>query len=165
MNLDLPKKGGCRNNRDDRRQEGRHERRRRARRRALQALYQWRITDQQAEDILHQFRHAQDLSQIDEPFFETLLRGVIAGHEDLDRRLQPFLDRPVEQVDVMEQTILRLGAWELLQRPEVPFRVVLNECIELAHRFGAEQGHAFVNGVLDKAAKAWRPAEADESLD
>lgn len=164
MKPDLPQKGGCGNHHDDRRQQGKHERRRRARRRALQALYQWRITDQQAEEILQQFRLAQDLSQIDEPFFEALLRGVTGGHKDIDRRLQPFLDRPIEQVDVMEQTILRLGAWELLKCPEVPFRVVLNECIDLAHRFGAEQGHAFVNGVLDKAAKAWRPEEVDKAL-
>jgi N utilization substance protein B len=165
MKPDLPQKGGYRNQHDDRHQQGKREPRKRARRRALQALYQWRITDQRAEEILQQFRHAQDLSQIDEPYFESLLRGVIAGHKDIDRRLQPFLDRPIKQVDVMEQTILRLGAWELLQCPEVPYRVVLNEYIDLAHRFGAEQGHAFVNGVLDKAAKAWRPEEVDDSFD
>ena len=138
----------------------RHERRQRARRRALQALYQWHITRQQAGEILRQFRQAQDLSQIDEEFFENLLRGVISEQQDLDGRLQPFLDRPMAQVDIMEQAVLRLGAWELLHCPEVPFRVVLNEAIDLAHRFGAEQGHAFVNGVLDKAARVWRPNEA-----
>ncbi len=145
---------------DDQRQPGRHERRQRARRRALQALYQWQITRQQAGEILQQFREAQDLSQIDEEFFESLLCGVIDEQQDLDRSLQPFLDRPMEQVDIMEQAVLRLGAWELLHCPEVPFRVVLNESIDLAHRFGAEQGHAFVNGVLDKAARAWRLNEA-----
>ncbi len=138
----------------------RHERRQRARRRALQALYQWQITRQQAGEILRQFRQAQDLSQIDEEFFENLLRGVIGEQQDLDGSLQPFLDRPMVQVDIMEQAVLRIGAWELLHCPEVPFRVVLNEAIDLAHRFGAEQGHAFVNGVLDKAARVWRPKEA-----
>lgn len=137
----------------------RHERRQRARRRALQALYQWHITRQQAGEILRQFRQAQDLSQIDEAFFEQLLRGVIGAQAELDCGLQPFLDRPMAQVDIMEQAVLRLGAWELLHCPEVPLRVVLNEAIDLAHRFGAEQGHAFINGVLDKAARVWRPGE------
>jgi transcription antitermination protein NusB len=139
--------------------KGRHERRQRARRRALQALYQWQITRQDADEILRQFRLAQDLSMVDEEFFENLLQGVIGNQADLDAQLQPFLDRPMVQVDIMEQAVLRLGAWELLHRPDIPFRVVLDECIDLAHRFGAEQGHAFINGVLDQAARSWRPAE------
>jgi len=139
--------------------DGRHQRRQRARRRALQALYQWQITRQDAGEILRQFRQAQDLSVVDEGFFEQLLRGVIEGQAEIDRGLQPFLDRPMTQVDLMEQVVLRLGAWELLHCPEVPFRVVLDQAIDLAHRFGSEQGHAFINGVLDKAAKSWRPAE------
>lgn len=139
--------------------KGSHEKRQRARRRALQALYQWQITRQEADEILRQFRLAQDMSMVDEEFFEQLLQGVIGNQADLDARLQPFLDRPMLQVDIMEQAVLRLGAWELLNRPDIPFRVVLDECIDLAHRFGAEQGHAFINGVLDKAAKSWRPAE------
>jgi len=136
---------------------GAYEERKRARRRALQALYQWQITKQAADEILRQFHATQDFSMVDEGFFEQLVRGVIAEQESLDASLQPFLDRPMVQVDVMEQAVLRLGAWELLHYPEVPFRVILDEAIDLAHRFGAEQGHAFVNGVLDKAAKSWRP--------
>ena len=139
--------------------DGRHERRQRSRRRALQALYQWQITRQDASEILRQFRAAQDLSLIDEEFFEQLLRGVIDGQQEIDLGLQPFLDRPMVQVDLVEQGVLRLGAWQLLHCPDVPFRVVLDESIDLAHRFGSEQGHAFINGVLDKAAKSWRPAE------
>ena len=138
---------------------GGHARRQKARRRALQALYQWQITRQDVDEILRQFRLAQDLSMVDEEFFEQLLQGVIGNQSDLDARLQPFLDRPMMHVDIMEQAVLRLGAWELLNCPEVPFRVVLDECIDLAHRFGAEQGHAFINGVLDKAARSWRPVE------
>lgn len=137
----------------------RHDRRQRARRRALQALYQWQITRQDGSEILRQFRVAQDLSQVDEAFFEQLLLGVIRDREELDLALQPFLDRPMVQVDLMEQVVLRLGAWQLLHCPDVPFRVVLDESIDLAHRFGSEQGHAFINGVLDKAAKSWRSAE------
>ena len=143
-----------------RRQSGPHEDRQRARRRALQALYQWQINRQDAEEIVRQFRDTQDFSLVDEEFFEELVCGVIAEQESLDGSLQPCLDRPMVQVDIMEQAVLRLGAWELLHYPEVPFRVILDESIDLAHRFGAEQGHAFVNGVLDKAAKSWRPGAA-----
>lgn len=164
MSLKAPE-GGRNKGRDDSREAGRHERRRRARRRALQALYQWQITRQDADEILRQFRQAQDLSQVDESLFENLVKGVTGSQEELDRSLKPFLDRPIEQVDIMEQAVLRLGAWELLHCPEMPYRVVLNECIDLAHRFGAEQGHAFVNGVLDKAARVWRPHEMSNPLD
>ncbi len=143
----------------DRRRDKRHEGRQRSRRRALQALYQWRMTQQPASVILRQFHQAQDLSQVDEEYFERLVNGVVSDHAELDDKLGPYLDRPMAQVDIMEQAILRLGAWELLFCPEVPYKVVLNEAIDLAKRFGAEQGHAFVNGVLDKAAKGWRPHE------
>jgi len=158
--------GGDRSkSRNESRSKGWQESRRRARRRALQALYQWQMNRQEAEEIVLQFRLVQDLSIVDEAFFESLVRGVIAEHDDIDRSLQPFLDRPLEQVDIMEQVILRLGAWELRHCPEVPFRVVLDESIDLAHRFGAEQGHAFINGVLDKAARVWRPVELEKSLE
>lgn len=139
---------------------GRHQRRQRARRRALQALYQWQITHQDAGEILQQFRAAQDLSEVDADYFTTLTEGVIGEQAVLDRKLAPFLDRPIDQLDIIELAVLRLGAWELLHAPDVPFRVVLDEAIDLAHRFGAEQGHAFINAVLDKAARNWRPDEA-----
>jgi N utilization substance protein B len=103
------------------------------------------------------------MSTVDEEFFENLLRGVIDEHQDLDARLQNYLDRPMQQVDPIEQVVLRIGAWQLLHRPDIPYRVVLDESVDLAHRFGAEQGHAFVNGVLDKAAREWRPDECKTS--
>jgi len=137
----------------------RFEPRSRARRRALQALYQWQMTGQDAREILKQFHAAQDMTGVDEAHFENLLLGVSSGREGLDRELQPFLDRPIDQVDLMEQVVLRIGAFEMLNCPESPFRVVLDECVDLAHRFGSEQGHAYVNAVLDKAAKEWRPVE------
>jgi N utilization substance protein B len=133
--------------------------RKRARRRALQALYQWQLTGHAAGDILAQFRAAQDLSGVDEAHFERLLRGVVADQPALDEALQPFLDRPVAQLDLMERAILRLGAFELLQCLETPYRVVLDECVDLAHRFGSTDGHTYVNAVLDKAARQWRSAE------
>jgi len=137
----------------------RFELRKRSRRRALQAIYQWQITGQLAAEILEQFRLAQDLSEVDEEHFESLLRGVTADKKELDEELQLFLDRPMEQVDLMERVVLLIGAWELRNCPEMPFRVVLDESVDLARRFGSEQGHSFVNAVLDKAARAWRADE------
>ena len=136
--------------------------RRRARRRALQALYQWQITGHEAGEILAQFRAAQDMSGVDEAHFERLLRGVIAGRQGLDGALEPFLDRPVAQLDPMERAILLIGAYELLNCPETPWRVVLDECIDLAHRFGATDGHSFVNAVLDRAVRQWRRGEPEQ---
>ena len=134
--------------------------RRRARRRALQALYQWQITGQDADEILRQFRSVQDMSGVDDAYFETLLRGVIAGQAGLDSELEPFLDRPLGHVDLMERVVLRIGAFELLNCPELPVPVVLDECVDLALRFGSEQGHSYVNAVLDRAAHKWRGGEA-----
>jgi len=137
--------------------------RRRARRRALQALYQWQITGQAAEEILAQFRAVQDMTGVDQDYFERLLRGVVANRQDLDAELQPLLDRPMGEVDLMERVVLRLGAFELLHCPELPFRVVLDECVDLAHRFGSEQGHSYVNAVLDRAARHWRGDETERA--
>jgi N utilization substance protein B len=133
--------------------------RKRARRRALQAIYQWQITHQDADEILRQFREIQDLSQVDVVYFEQILRCVIKERERLDEALEPFLDRPMDQVDVMERVVLLIGAWELLDCPEMPYRVVLDESVDLARRFGSEQGHSYVNAVLDKAARKWRADE------
>jgi N utilization substance protein B len=141
----------------------RFERRKRSRRRALQAIYQWQITGQPAAEILVQFQNAQDLSEVDEEHFESLLRGVTADESDLNEALQSFLDRPMDEVDLMERVVLLIGAWELRNCPETPFRVVLDESVDLARRFGSEQGHSYVNAVLDKAAKAWRGVETGAS--
>lgn len=142
---------------------GRFESRRRARRRALQAIYQWQLTGQAADEILAQFRAAQDMTGVDDAYFETLLRGVISDHETLDVELKPFLDRPLNHVDLMERVVLRIGAFELLNCPELPVPVVLDECIDLAQRFGSEQGHSYVNAVLDRAARQWRAGAAGVS--
>lgn len=144
---------------------GPFEPRRRARRRAVQALYQWQITGQDADEIVRQFLSVQNMKGVDTAYFEQLLRGVISRCEELDRALQPFLDRSLEHVDLMERVVLRLGAHELLHCPELPYRVVLDECVDLAHRFGSEQGHTYVNAVLDKAAQDWRKAETGRSAE
>jgi N utilization substance protein B len=136
--------------------ESRFESRRRARRRALQALYQWHLTGMEVGKILGQFREEQDFSNVDTELFATLVRKVSNTQEDLDTKIEPFLDRPINQLDVIEHVILSIGAYELLYSIEVPHQVVIDEAVNLAKMFGAEQGHSFINGVLDKAAKQWR---------
>jgi N utilization substance protein B len=130
-----------------------------ARRLAIQALYQWQLARQEVADIEAQFLEEQAPPESDRSYFSELLRGVIAEVATLDARLAPLLDRPVAQVDPVELAILRVGAFELLMRSEVPYRVAINEAVELAKRFGAEQGHRFVNGVLDRLAREVRPHE------
>lgn len=133
--------------------------RRRARRRALQALYQWHLNDDSAAAIIEQFREEQNFDGVDADYFEHLVREVIAQGKTLDARLAPHIERAEAGLDPMERAILRIGALELLHHPEIPYRVVLDEAVELAHRFGAEQGHVFVNGVLDRLAREARPIE------
>jgi len=141
--------------------ENRFESRRRARRRALQALYQWHLTGQDVGEILAQFREVQDFSNVDTELFATLVRKVSAGQAGIDEKIEPFLDRPLKQLDVIEHVILSISTYELLNSIEVPHQVVIDEAVNLAKQFGAEQGHSFINGVLDKAAKQWRdPAES-----
>jgi len=140
--------------------ENRFEFRRRARRRALQALYQWRLTGQDAGEILAQFREEQDFSNVDTELFATLVRKVSRDQDDLDEKISPFLDRPLAQLDVIEHVILSIGTYELIYSIEVPHQVVIDEAINLAKMFGAEQGHSFINGVLDKAAKQLRDPAA-----
>jgi len=132
----------------------------RARRRAMQAIYAWQISGNSMDRVIEEFRHEQDMEIADLDYFEDLLRGVDAHRDELDSQLAPFLDREMSQVDPIERAVLRLAAYELRHRPDVPYRVVLNEAIEVAKRFGAEHGHTYVNGVLDKAAKEWRAAES-----
>ena len=131
----------------------------RARRRALQAVYAWQMSGSSARDVISQFAHEQAKEQADLEYFEDLVRGVEANVESLDDALKPFLDRDIEQVDAIERAALRIAAYELRMRPDVPYRVVINEAIESVKRFGAEHGHTYVNGVLDHAAADWRATE------
>lgn len=136
--------------------ENKFESRRRARRRALQALYQQRLTGQEAEEILIQFHEEQDFSNVDTPLFTMLVTKICVNQAELDEKIEPFLDRPVKHLDVIEHVILNIGSYELLNSLEVPHQVVIDEAVNLAKQFGAEGGHSFVNGVLDKAARQWR---------
>ncbi|MGD8907938.1 MAG: transcription antitermination factor NusB [Chromatiales bacterium] len=130
-----------------------------ARRHAVQAIYQWQMTGQDVVEIANQFLEEQDLAGFEVPYFQDLLQGVPKYLGELDELLKPALDRAIESVDPVERAVLRLGAFELRYKPEVPYRVVINEAVELAKVFGAEQGHKYVNGVLDQVAKQARPVE------
>ena len=131
----------------------------RARRAAVQALYQWQITRQPPREVTAQFREEGRLDNLDEDLFVELMDGVPANLADLDASLEPLLDRPLAQVDPVERAILRLCAHELAHADDVPWRVIVSQGVELAHTFGAEQSHRFVNGVLDRLARATRPVE------
>ncbi|MCB1919705.1 MAG: transcription antitermination factor NusB [Candidatus Competibacteraceae bacterium] len=130
-----------------------------ARRCAAQALYQWQMTGQEPAIIANEFLADQDLLKADPEYFRELVHETPKCVAEIDAALEPFLDRPLVQVDPVEQAILRIGGYELIQRPDIAYRIVINEAVELAKLFGAEQGHRFVNGVLDKLAHVARPAE------
>jgi len=131
----------------------------RSRRRALQAVYAWQISHTPVDTVLEQFSTEQDMEVADLAYFEALVRGVITGHKGLDQALSQYVDRPMELVDPIERAVLRLAAFELRDRIDVPYRVIINEAIEIAKRFGSDHGHTYVNGVLDQAAGQWRAAE------
>ena len=131
----------------------------RARRRALQALYAWQMSGSKMTSVIEQFRHEQDMEVADLEYFEDLLRGVEEHVQALDEALKPYIDREVEQIDPVERAALRLAAYELKYRPDVPYRVIINEAIEVTKRFGADHGHSYVNGVLDKLATQLRVTE------
>ena len=133
--------------------------RREARKLATQALYQCHMAKQSLNEIEAQFRVDNDFSDIDGAYFREILHGVPAKKDDIDAALKPCLDTPLEELDPVELAVLRLSTWEFLMRVDVPYRVVINEGVELAKIFGATDGHKFVNGVLDKLAPQVREAE------
>ena len=132
--------------------------RRRARRRALQAIYQWHFgTVDMAEIECHFHAEAKSTEHIDMAYFSQLVRGVSGTVAELDQLLLPCLDRPLTRLSVIEHSLLRLGAWELTQRPEQPWKVVIAEAVRLATQFGAPDGHKYINAVLDRLARQLRP--------
>ncbi len=133
-------------------------RRRKARQLILQALYQWLLTGSELTDISKQF-HEQNQGKIDWEFFDEVLPGVLKSVETLDKHLHPLLDRKLEALDPIEKALLYLGTYELANRIDVPYRVVINECVELAKMFGATESHKYINGVLDRLAPELRAAE------
>ncbi|MBS7326278.1 MAG: transcription antitermination factor NusB [Thiopseudomonas sp.] len=138
---------------------GKIAKRRVARTLLMQAVYQWQLAGQTLNAIDAQFRVDNDFEGVDGEYFSEGLRAIAGSVTELDELFSPYLDRAVSSLDPVELAILRLAAWEFSQRIDVPYRVVLNEGIELAKQFGATDGHKYVNGVLDKLALKLRSAE------
>lgn len=132
-----------------------------ARRAAVQALYQWQLTHQAPQDIEIHYSLDHELEGIDVAYFHELVSQIPLHQHELDDQLIPHLDRELEDVDPVERAILRIGAYELEFRAEIPYKVVLNETVKLAKTFGAEHGHKYVNAVLDKVASTLRAREID----
>ncbi|MDD1649464.1 MAG: transcription antitermination factor NusB [Methylococcaceae bacterium] len=131
-----------------------------ARRSAVQALYQWQLTGYDLSEIERQFVEEHGLGKGELPYFQDLLHNVPKALDVVDAALAEFTSRPVEQIDPVERAILRISTYELLQHPDIPYRVVVNEGINLAKEFGATQSHKFVNGLLDKIARKYRAVES-----
>lgn len=130
-----------------------------ARRTALQALYQWQVAGSDLFEITKQFNEDGRLEKSDVNLFQELVKEVIESADALDKIYADYLDRSVSMIDPVEKIILRIGVFELQSKPEIPYRVVINEAIELAKRFGAEDSHKYINGILDKAAQKIRSVE------
>jgi N utilization substance protein B len=130
-----------------------------ARKAAVQALYQWQMTGQSIIEIERQFLEDERLKDVQKSYFTELFHGVSKNLVVLDETLNEFVDRPVDMIDPVERAILRIGAYELLHRLDMPYKVILNESINLAKYFGADGSHKYVNGILDKIAQNIRAVE------
>ncbi|HEY6482559.1 MAG TPA: transcription antitermination factor NusB [Steroidobacteraceae bacterium] len=130
-----------------------------ARKLALQALYRWQLNDCPWQDLVNEFGEAEDMPRADRDYFRELVEGVAAAREALDAQLAGMMDRRPELLDPVEHAALLIGLFELTSRPDVPYRVCINEAVGLTRRFGATDGYKFVNAVLDRAARTLRPHE------
>jgi len=131
----------------------------RARQLAVQGLYEWHLSGNKIDDIAKQCLDAKRGKNIDETYFEELIFKVSSTVEKLNETILPFITRSIDEIDPVERAILQLGTYELTQKIDIPYKVVINEAIELAKTFGADQGHKFVNGILDKVAAQSREVE------
>ena len=130
-----------------------------ARKLAMQALYQWQLNGQPVADITRQFLESEESAGVDREYFTELIQGCIDGHERIQLGIAPFIDRPLQQLDPVETAILMIGVFELSSRVDVPYRVVINEAVDLCKRFGATDAHKYINAVLDRASREFRSAE------
>jgi N utilization substance protein B len=130
-----------------------------ARKLALQALYRWQLNACPWQDLVQEFGDAEDMPRADADYFRALVEGVWRTRDELDARLAALADRAPGLLDPIEHAALLIGLYELSARPEVPYRVAISEAVSLAKRFGATDGHKFVNAVLDRAARELRPHE------
>jgi transcription antitermination protein NusB len=126
---------------------------------ALQALYQWQLGGQGGQDVMLEFLAERLTPAADTEFFKELVLETTGRSKELDAGLTEFSDRPVTQLDPVEHAILLIGLYELAHRPEIPWRVVINEAVELCRRYGGSEAHKFVNALLDRAARRYRSAE------
>lgn len=130
--------------------------RRRARECAVQALYSWAVSQNSPEIVELNFMTEQDMKGVDTPYFRKLFRQTVENVEAVERTMQGYLDRGLEELDPIEKAILRLAVYELQFEADVPYKVVINEAIEVAKVFGADESHKYINGVLDKIAQVVR---------
>lgn len=130
--------------------------RRKARRLALQAIYSWQLSGNSASEIELEFLTNQDIKGVDVEYFRALLTGVISSKDDIDDAYRPYLARNAEDVDQIDRAVLRLATYELKFQADTPYKVIINEAIELAKAFAADDSHKFVNGVLDKTVARLR---------
>ena len=137
--------------------------RRKARHYAMQALYQWHMTKYPLNEIEAQFRtdYEKEFKKVDVAFFHELVHEIPANLTELQEAFTPFLDRDFSELDPIELALLRLGTYELLKRIDIPFKVAINETVTLAKKFGATDGHKYINGVLDKVAQQARTVEVN----
>ena len=133
--------------------------RRKARHFGLQALYQWTLSEASLVDIDAEFRVDNDFRHTDGEYFQALLRGVMQDVESLEALFSPLLDRALDDLDPIERNLLRMGTFELKERIDVPYKVVINEAVSLAKKFGATESHRYINGILDKVASELRTVE------
>ncbi len=133
--------------------------RRKARELAVQAVYSWQLSQNSVTDIESTFLVDNSARRFDIEYFQQLFRGVTTQLSQLDQAISPYVDRPIDDIDHVEKSILRVAVYELSDCKDVPYRVVINEAIELAKVFAADDSHKFINGVLDKAVKDLRPEE------
>ena len=134
--------------------------RRKSREAALKGLYQWKLSGEDAATIASQFGEDEDFQKLDRDYFSRLLKGAISEAPKLQELLQPHLDRPFSELSPVESSILLIGAFELEHQVDIPYRVVINEAVELAKLYGGTDGHRYVNGVLDKLASRLRSSES-----
>ena len=136
----------------------------RARRLATQGLYEWQVSDNKPSEIETQYLIEKETDKVDIDYFRELIRKVPLHCDEIDSHIAPLISRPLDEVDLVELAVLRLGTYELLYHPEVPYRVIINEAVELAKMFGADQGHRFVNGIMDRLAASLRTIEVQANL-
>ncbi|MCK5334734.1 MAG: transcription antitermination factor NusB [Gammaproteobacteria bacterium] len=130
-----------------------------ARRRAMQAIYQWQMAGNDLKDIENQYLTQQDMSKVDVEYFIELMHKVPLSIDELDAAVEKYMESSMEKTDPIERAIIRLAVYELKNRLDVPYKVVINEAIILAKAFGGDNSHTFVNGIVDKAALELRKAE------